>query len=494
MAVPTDLERRLRRYAEAFDDEVPLDDGFERRILARVAVTRREAGPKPPYLRELALAALLLLFVAVVGVTIAKLRVERPTPGGHEALSYVPSVVLTPGPIDLGSAFTEPFIRMLTPERGWAIGPLTSPSGARDAILLTEDGGSHWRNVTPPGFAPAGGRTAYFLDATHAWVAVTPQLGGSASTRRITVYRTADRARTWQSAGFTIGDAWGPGQLSFADPLHGWLVAGIDNGQAIYRTADSGVHWELASVSHLRIGLGPMEQASDGSLPLNQPKHDPQDPVDQPTCQFSRVAFRDASAGWAAGTCIDINATYFFVTHDAGKSWRPQPLMYPEGYPGPCQCWVSTTPPVFTSSRDGWSQLNFSTVVTTCETHPQGRTCATNTTPKLAILYTTHDGGKTWFPSTLPGPGENVALADSSHGWFVGRTLGAASDDLWATADGGRTWAQMTAINFHLGELSFATASTGWSIGFEPNTTHSIVFRTTDGGRTWEQLTPTLTG
>jgi photosystem II stability/assembly factor-like uncharacterized protein len=52
----------------------------------------------------------------------------------------------------------------------------------------------------------------------------------------------------------------------------------------------------------------------------------------------------------------------------------------------------------------------------------------------------------------------------------------------------------MTAINFHLGELSFATASTGWSIGFEPDTTHSIVFRTTDGGRTWEQLTPTLTG
>lgn len=487
-----DLESRLRRYAEDFDHEVPADGGFERRILARIAVTSPEPRPRARFFRELALAALLILFVTAVSVTIVKLRSERPTPGRQEALSYVPSVALTPGPIDLGSAFTEPFVRMLTAEQGWAIGPMTSPSGARDAILLTEDGGSHWRNVTPPGFAPAGDRRAYFLDASHAWVATTSQLGGSLSTRRITVYRTADRARTWHSAGFSIPDAWGPGQLFFVDPLHGWLVAGIDNGQAIYRTGDGGAHWEPASVSHVRLGLSPMEQASDGSLPLNLPKSGPDDPVDQPACQFSRIAFRDASAGWAAGTCTDINATYFFVTHDGGKSWQPQPLTYPEAYPGPCQCWVSITSPVFTSSRNGWFQLNFSTAVTTCEAVPKGRTCATNTTPKLAILYTTHDSGKTWLPSSLPGPG-NVAFADSRHGWFSAQTLGVASDQLSATSDGGRTWTQMVAINFRLGELFFATASTGWSISFEGNTGHSIVFRTTDGGRTWRQLTPILT-
>jgi photosystem II stability/assembly factor-like uncharacterized protein len=87
-----------------------------------------------------------------------------------------------------------------------------------------------------------------------------------------------------------------------------------------------------------------------------------------------------------------------------------------------------------------------------------------------------------------------VAFADSRHGWFAGRTLGVASEDLSASSDGGRTWTQMTGINFRLGELFFATPLTGWSISFEPNTTHSIVFRTTDGGRTWGQLTPTLTG
>jgi len=488
----TDLESRLRRYAADFDQEVPADGGLERRILARIAVTSPEPRPRARFLRELALAALLLLFVTAVGITIVKLRTERPTPARQEALSYVPSVALTPGPIDLGSAFTEPFARMLTSEQGWAIGPTTSPSGARDAILITDDGGSHWRNVTPPGFAPAGSRTAYFLDASHAWVAATPQLGGSATTRPITVYRTDDRARTWHSAGFSIPDAWGPGQLFFVDPLHGWLVAGINNGQEIYRTGDGGVRWELVSVSHVRIGLSPMAQASDGSLPLNLPKQGPDEPIVQPTCHFSTVAFRDASAGWAAGTCTDVNATYFFVTHDGGKSWQPQPLTYPEGYPGPCQCWVRNTSPVFTSSRDGWFQLNVSTAVTTCEAVPKGRACATNTTPKLAILYTTNDGGKTWLPLTLPGPG-NVAFADSRHGWFAGRTLGVASDELWATSDGGRTWTQMTATNFHLGELFFATASTGWSISLEPNTAHSIVFRTTDGGRTWQQLTPTLT-
>jgi photosystem II stability/assembly factor-like uncharacterized protein len=493
MSAPqTDLEARLRRYAEIFDGEVAADGGFEKRILARIAVTRHVERTRSPLWRELALGALVVLFVAALGIGFAKLRADR-----SATVAYVPSVALTPGPIDLGSNFTVPSFRMVTPEKGWAVGPPVGPAGTREAILRTDDGGRHWRNVTPPGSPSNATRTAYFLDADHAWVAVSPRVQGPTAT--VTIYRTADRARTWQSAAVVIPDGTGAGQLHFVDTRHGWMMAATNNGGvAIYRTADGGIHWTVASLMPLHLGGGPLEQAPDGSLPNNAPAPPTGSGSQGPSCRldsFFGLSFRDASTGWASGDCMDINAAYFFVTHDGGKVWAPQPLTYPAGYPGPCQCWTIITPPVFTSSQEGWFMLSLSTATTTCQTAPAGGNgCATNTTPKLSILYTTHDSGKSWLPVTLPDPAGVINLADARHGWFAGSTAQNAFDRLSLTSDGGRTWtAVRTDAAFSPAELQFVSPSTGWSVGYDRGG-HSILFQTSDGGRNWQRLEPTLTG
>ncbi len=414
-----------------------------------------------------------------------------PTPVSSS--SYVPSVSLTPGPIDLGSIFSGQNFRMLTPEQGWAVGPPTGPAAAVEAVLKTEDGGSHWRNVTPPGFSPSFGVSqwmAYFLDVSHAWVAFVP------ATRQyppltavtITIYRTVDAARTWQTASFTAPE----GQvelIDFADQLHGWIPYLVTNGGiALYRTTDGGIHWDCV-----------------GGVP-----------APPPPCQslLPFFSFSDASTGWAAGRCYQSGGSaYFQVSYDGGRTWQPLALPHPNNYPDPCPCMTYTTLPTFTSSQDGWFTLSVGTETPVCD--PNGD-CTTNPVPKLVIVYATDDAGKTWLPVTLPAPAGTVAFADNRDGFFAGRTLkpGATPPSghelrpwetsfagLWMTSDGGRTWTNVpTDANLPPGKLQFVTASTGWfssdptQTGQGPVTNHPVLFRTVDGGHSWQQLTPMLIG
>jgi photosystem II stability/assembly factor-like uncharacterized protein len=400
---------------------------------------------------------------------------------------------LTPGPIDLGSIFSGQNFRMVTPDQGWAVGPPTGPGGAVEAVLRTEDGGTHWRNVTPPGFSPTFGSsqwTAYFLDVSHAWVAVVPNSRQypPLPAVTITIYRTGDAARTWQSASFTAPQ--GQAELvDFADPLTGWIPYLVtDGGIAMYHTTDGGIQWECV-----------------GGVP-----------APAPPCQslLAFFSFSDASTGWAAGRCYHSGGTaYFQTTRDGGKTWQPVALPYPADYPNPCLCMTDTTLPIFSSSQDGWFTLNVGTETPICD--PNGD-CTTNPVPKLVIFYATHDAGKTWLPVTLPAPAGTVAFADSRYGWFAGRMLkpGATPPSghelrawetsfagLWVTSDGGRTWTVVaTNANFPPGQLHLVSQSTGWfssdptHTGMAAGTDHPLLFKTIDGGRTWQQLTPTLMG
>jgi photosystem II stability/assembly factor-like uncharacterized protein len=495
MPTPADLETRLRRYADEYDAEVPADSGFETRLLARIAVTS-QTGPQVSLRRELALAALVLLFVAAVGITFAKLRSERPAPAHHQALSYVPSVRITPGPIDLeGGQF-----RMMTPEKGWAAGPSNGPSGAQNGILITEDGGINWRNVTPPGFSPTDSQWfPFFLDASHAWVVAWPSAQSDHNlvpTHTITVYRTVDAAQTWQSASFDGRQPGSPIQVNFADQHHGWLTYSTWPSLVVYQTADGGLHWQVAN---------------SFTLPPPEPSCAPSCRVlpTQPSCEFDNLSFRDASTVWATGRCDNTTAAYFYVSHDGGHSWQPQPLARPDGAPEPGQSLAGTTPVVFTSPQDGWFTLETGTKARTPETTGNG--CLAYGIPKLVILYTTHDGGNTWLPVTLPNAEGKVSFANRQYGWFEGRKVKAGAQPpgcnvmgvletvftyLWMSSDGGRTWTALsTDANFpYPGELQFVSRSTGWFISYPPDTgLHPMLFRTTDGGHSWRQVMPTLT-
>jgi len=507
MAQKPDLEARLRRAAEGYDTEVPPRPGLEGRILARATATEPVAPRRVPLMRELAVAAGLLLIAGAVGVGVIQLRAIHQATGHQtsttlpERLSYTPGKVVPPGLIDLGSARSGATFRMFTPLRGWAVGPFGKGGvGPSQATLVTADGGSHWRNVTPPGFAPAMDRLNYFFDVTHAWVALTPaQFNNAPGTATLAVFRTADGGVSWQRGTLQFSDGT-PTELDFIDAIHGWMVLQNNRGIAIYGTVDGGATWTFSSQQILPQGPG--VAPATGSLPLGAPSPDDTNP--QPDCSVEPsigIAFHDRSQGWAAGTCSGPEAkAYLYASHDWGKTWEAQSIP-PLPAAATCPCSVTTTAPEFTSVSNGTFTASVSSVETACQTVGTSRGCTSTAIPVHMYIYMTADGGASWAIHQLPGAaGGTPTFGDTHTGWHWATVLKPAPnphyetvfDKLYITHDGGVTWTPLTTTaNFQGGDMQFVNTTTGWMLNGVGLGTQ-LFLRTTDGGRTWQPISTVL--
>jgi photosystem II stability/assembly factor-like uncharacterized protein len=515
-----EIEARLRRYARDFEGQVPKRPDFERRVIARASMQRVADVRRPAIIRDLALAGLVVALIGSLGFGVMQLRNIRqastlkgplasaspsltptvaPAPTLGPTLSYTPGLRVPVGPIEIGSAYTGTPFKMVTPLRGWAVGPPGKDRNqAHDAVLVTADGGAHWRNVTPPGFSGWTDRTMYFLDVTHAWVAVTQHVVAhpAATPATITVFRTADGGQSWQSGTFQVADG-SPSQLDFIDAQHGWMVLQVDNGSAIYRSSDGGIHWEQASVNHYTAP----NATAPGALPMIHP-FGPK-AASQPACEldpFAAIAFRDPSTGWAAGRCSGpAPSVYLYVTHDAGSTWQPQTLPSLDDMPS-CPCSVSATDPVFTSSTDATFVVSVDTEQSSCQSQNGGTACSIQPIPGPAKVYATHDGGNTWTSYVLPGVaafGGDPTFIDARTGWYGSSILKAAPsfagetifDKLYVTHDGGASWSPVAdATAFPGGAMQFISPTTGWVL------TLPSLRITTDGGRSWQPISPVVTG
>lgn len=515
-----DVEARLRSHARDFDRQVPRHPDFERRVLARASAQPVAAVRRPAIIRDLALAGLVVLLIGSLGFGVMQLRnirqastIKSPSPSPSPSvtptltpaptlgptLTYTPGLRVPVGSIEFGSAYTGTPFKMMTPLRGWAVGPPGKDRDrVHDAVLVTADGGAHWRNVTPPGFSGWTDRTAYFLDLTHAWVAVTPHVVAhpAATPATITVFRTADGANSWQSATFQIADG-SPSQLDFIDPQHGWMLLQVNNGVAIYRTSDGGIHWEAASVSTY---TKPNDTAP-GGLPMSHafgPNRDKE--LECELDPFAAIAFRDDSTGWATGRCRGpAPPAYVYVTNDAGSTWQLQPLPSLPNMSG-CPCSVGATGLVFTSPRDATFTLSMDTEKTSCQSQNGGTACGTQSIPGKAMVYATRDGGKTWASYMLPGVaayGAEPTFIDARTGWYGASILKPSPafpgettfDKLYVTRDGGASWSPVSATTaLEGGWIQFISPTVGWAL-YPP----SLVI-TTDGGRSWQPLNPVVTG
>jgi photosystem II stability/assembly factor-like uncharacterized protein len=341
-------------------------------------------------------------------------------------------------------------IRMIDATHGWALSP--------HAVLRTADGGMHWTNVTPRGVAFVGGPDTPMdvLTSRVGWVAITHE-----GTRRATIVHTADGGRTWRSVAVSLpGLDFTIRQIDFIDPRYGWLRAAGEpaaGSQAaeVFRSTDGGAHW--VSVSYTGV-----HRATPGSLSLGGDKNG--------------ISFRDTSTGFATGYSAAQGFTWFYVTHDGGRTWEGQALPLPPAYRATT---YDIAPPQFFTPWDGVLVVGIGSIVS-------------------PLIYVTHDGGRTWTTTTSTMPLRNaviVSFVNVADGWAIEHepTAPGGKARLYVTSDGGRHWMTIIPnVRLQWGMLiQFVSRRTGFAlrVGLDPKEP-SRLFKTVDGGHTWVLLHP----
>jgi photosystem II stability/assembly factor-like uncharacterized protein len=190
------------------------------------------------------------------------------------------------------------------------------------------------------------------------------------------------------------------------------------------------------------------------------------------------------------------------VSHDGGTTWEPDVLPAISGMPA-CPCRAVSTHPVFSSARTGSFAVDVATITSSCQPQNGGTVCATNESPRQALLYVTGDGGSSWAAHVLPGVAaySGPTFVDGRRGWFSAVVLKPGGyfgetifDRLYVTGDAGATWTPLaTGSTFAGGRMHFINTKEGWALpsaGDQPLT----ILHTRDGGRSWEKLFPYVVG
>jgi photosystem II stability/assembly factor-like uncharacterized protein len=259
----------------------------------------------------------------------------------------------------------------------------------------------------------------YFLDENQGWA-----VGGKG-----VLLSTTDGGRVWRARPRPADDALR--DVYFSDEQNGWLVCersiydlktNDEPRTYLLRTTDGGATWKKVNV----IGKD----------------------VD---ARLVRALFTHSGRGWAFG-----EAGALYTTRDGGSSWERQRVPTKHLLLGG---W-------FLDDEQGWL------------------------VGAGATLLQTSDGGETWRMGALVGftpvssnnaEAERVrftaaSFVDRRRGWAVG-----AQGRVFATRDGGRTWAaQVSNVASDLSDVKFLDEFEGWAVGAQGTLIHTM-----DGGAHW---------
>jgi photosystem II stability/assembly factor-like uncharacterized protein len=328
---------------------------------------------------------------------------------------------------------------LVAPGVGWAMNGL--------GLYWTDDGGSHWRAVTPPEVASMGDAIARIGQIAYGgpgriWV-VAEDIRGTSTERHGALERTTDGGKTWRSENLPGCFLCGETHLSFLGPRRGIAVAAVPGRSSrLYATRDGGASWFFVE-----------------SVPVAGP-----------------FAFADPRHGWG----VAADSRVLETTDAGGRSWHEVTLRPPASYRG-----LSATvgvPRAFGQGRG---------VVPVRYRQPGGKA-------QQVVVFVTRDGGATW--TARPAPPRADVRAQT---WGIPQALqfSAANPDDWVlfvspllytTHDAGRTWTVVHARYAPpaplVWDVDFVSASNGWAV-FEPRGAPALV-ETTDGGRNWHALAP----
>lgn len=353
-------------------------------------------------------------------------------------------------------------LRMLDVTSGWATGQYINAT--TDEILRTGDGGKTWKAITPPEPDRSGKKaTAFFQDASRAWVNFAQQPGGATPTT-FTIWRTTDGGATWKSsntslAGISNLESFYTSQIGFRDASNGWLMAILGAGMnhtyiAIYKTSDGGDTWSL------------IVSPDKNNVPMS--------------CSKSGLWFRDANHGLLAGSCFGVmKGLYLYQTGDGGATWSlvnlPAPAALTDAYTRDGNACGAEAPQFFDDLKG--------ILVVQCSD--------VNASKTYRWTYRTTNGGATWTSAALPRAWGGFYFLDLNTGWYLGQTAADANTGVavYQTTNGGSNWKLISGTNWS-GSMDYIDARNGWVIA--KSGTDLALVRTSDGGVSYQILTPQL--
>ena len=332
-------------------------------------------------------------------------------------------------------------VYFLNPRVGWA------SVGNWARLLMTTDGGAHWRDVSPPmlkrkGMALASGLAgADFLTPSDFFASVYES--EPEGFRPVFLFHTTDAGRHWTEVGSFprgVGTAW----VSFQNDQQGWDA--IDNGAAggtftvtIYETTSGGAHWVMVSRS---MSLG------------GQPGT-PDNPSGCGDTGLVALGTLRAPVLWLTG--YGAIAPCVMESTDGGRRWGRIRLPGTSDASGG-EAW----PPAFSSGSKGALAASYGT--------DHGGVTA---------IYSTTSGGKTWAEHRSPAANPALVAVVLATTWFA-----AIDKTLYRTTDGGTGWSTIRAsLDFGgvqaSNTLDFVNLVDGWAVRA------GTLWHTTDGGRLW---------
>jgi hypothetical protein len=316
---------------------------------------------------------------------------------------------------------------LVTPSFGWVL------TGRE--LLLSTDGGARF---TPAALDLAGGtaRAAHFSDRQHGWVAVARDGG-------LSVSRTADGGRTWQTTRIAATDELSGLRIAFGNGARGAIMAQRASSAAfsratVYVTTDGGASWSARPAP----AAGPISVAPDGRL-------------------------------WLAG---GVRHDRLFTSTSNGAKWTAARLTVP----------ANTTVTAVTPPTGGALPV----------------TVAQGDTSRVELLGTA-DGGLSWTPTgrTVPqsasGAGVQPPVAMAGTDLVVAAPTGDRLHRTAPTRAAALVQTRPSGLPTGVGRLTFAGAQTGWALASSGHCATgkrdcSIAYTlvaTADGGQTWHPLT-----
>jgi len=315
---------------------------------------------------------------------------------------------------------------LVSGERGWA--------HTHGGLYWTDDGGRHWREITPPG-DPDAIDGVYFRNSRQGWAGAEE---GNEGDNHVVLFATADGGRSWRRVPVEV-----EGLLTNAA---GVSFAAVGRRRVFALVAES---TDTASSS------GHLFTSSDGGRHWHQMPDPPHD---------GAMSFESPQDGWfAAGGHLP----GLYRTRNGGRTWTEVEVSPPPGVPAEN---ATFDPPRIDAGGDGLLPVIF-------------RAPAAVT----AVLYRTGDRGRHWKPVSHYRMKLRGEVTASEHLFRRGRGAAVVADHArppYTLLGPGRRHSTLKAA----GLPPYARLSFSGRYGFALVHTTSLnrLFLSTDGGADWK--------